>query len=250
MMRWTVLACFAAAFAVIAPARSESPSLRLKAARADLLVGEPAYLLVTAAGEARVLPASADGDLRFVLDRPQSERKRPAAASATLPSPAEYDLLESYSLTQPGEYTVRAVLKTPAGTLESNPVTLRIDAPSTSDDKAALDRLHHFPWSNYVADKFCGDTFDLVAKWPDSRYAPYARYFCGRYLQTHDDLDGAIAAYRALIEKHPSMALADDAAYQIAATLRAQKKDAESRAQLEKVRRDYPNTNAARLAAE
>jgi hypothetical protein len=31
---------------------------------------------------------------------------------------------------------------------------------------------------------FCGDTFDLVEKWPSSKLARYSRYWSGRYLQT------------------------------------------------------------------
>src|SRR5262249_61453957 len=90
-------------------------------------------------------------------------------------------------------------------------------------------RIHHTPWCTYATEKFCGDTFDLVKTWPNSRLAKYCHYWNGRYSQNKNEHDKAIASFRTVIEKYPGFALADDAEYGIVECLVAQKKLQEAR---------------------
>jgi TolA-binding protein len=89
-------------------------------------------------------------------------------------------------------------------------------------------RLHHLPWSNYVTDKFCGDTFDLVKQWPKSKLARYAHYWSGLHLQHTKEYDKAIASFRTVLADYPDFVLAPDADLGIVECLVAQKRLAEA----------------------
>src|SRR5262249_42688097 len=132
---------------------------------------------------------------------------------------------------QGGPWTVRATFEAKGEPVKlvSAPITVMLRKPLPKEaEYEPMARLHHMPWSNYDTNAFCGDTFDLVQKWPTSRFAPHCHYRNGRHLQLKKEYDKAIASYRTVVEKYPDFALAADAEYGIVECLVAQKKLSEA----------------------
>ena len=199
-------------------------SLVLAAGQADYLSLEPILVRVELKGSAaRGLPPAPgkgeSGALKFLVE-PQV---KPRANARALPEEArnagagvqarKYDLLEWFQFPDKGgTWTVRAAFEEGGNTVLSAPVSVTIRTPEPTDaDFAAMTRLHHIPWSNYETNAFCGDTFDVVKKWPDSRFAKYCHYWSARYSQQQKDYDKAVASYRAMLASAPDFLLADDA---------------------------------------
>jgi hypothetical protein len=122
------------------------------------------------------------------------------------------DLLEWYQFPAEGTFTVRAVVKQGDTTLTSEPVTLTLRRPDKKDKEwGPVDRLHHLPWSNYCVNAFCGDTFDVVKRWPDSKLAPYCHFHNGMHSMQKKEYKQAVASFRTLLEKHPTCLLVPNA---------------------------------------
>src|SRR5262249_7849208 len=134
-----------------------------------------------------------------------------------------------FAFPERGTWTVRAVFESKGTRQTSPPVTLSIHKPDPKDlEHGPMARLHHTPWSNYDTNAFCGDTFDLVKNWPNSRFAKHCHYWNGRYLQNKKEYDKAIASYRIVVSRFPDFALADAAEFGIIQCLLTQKKIAEA----------------------
>jgi hypothetical protein len=207
-------------------AAEEKPAARLAVDQAELLKLEPILVTLKIEGvPGAALPAalgseaqSAADALRFEVDpavkpRPAAKPLPGEAATANQPKASRtYDLLEWFQFPDQGTFRVRAVYEHAGERVASEPITLRIEAPKSGDtDFDAVARIHHIPWSNYETDAFCGDTFDVVKKWPNSKLARYCHYWSGRYSQTKKEYDKAIASYCELLDKYPDFPLAGDA---------------------------------------
>jgi hypothetical protein len=233
------------AWALVAGAEKQpakvKEAVRLSACQKEFLSLEP--ILVTARSTAALPagPGKALGALEFEVKpavkaragaKPLPLEAKGAKSSAQVRT---YDLLEWFQFPAGGgSFTVRALVKHEGGTVASEPVTFTIRRPAKKDAEAGpVDRLHHTPWSNYDTNAFCGDTFDLVKRWPKSKLARYCHYFNGRYSQNKKEYAKAIASYKTVVEKYPDFPLADHAAYGIAECLLAQDKKEEARKQLQ-----------------
>jgi len=176
------------------------------------------------------------GTLRFditpaVKARPNAKPLPLESAGADMNVPTRrYDLFELFTFPNTGgTWTVKVVLEQGDVTLTSAPVTFSIRQPEKgSAEVQPVARIHHTPWSNYDTNAFCGDTFDLVARWPSSRLAPYCHYWNGRYSQNKKEYAKAIASYRTAAEKYPDFVLSADAEYGVVECLVAQGKLAEA----------------------
>jgi hypothetical protein len=220
-------------------------SIQLRAAQKEHLSLEPILVTARLEGAAQPgLPAAPGkgpaGSLRFEI--------KPAlkARSGGKPLPLEaraakgdvrvrtYDLLEWFQFPAAGgSFTVRAVFEHKGGSLTSEPVAFTIRRPAKGDAEwGPVDRIHHTPWCNYDTNAFCGDTFDVVKRWPKSKLARYCHYWNGRFSQNKKEYAKAIASYRTLIDQGPDFVLADHAAFGIAECLLAQKDNAGARKQL------------------
>jgi hypothetical protein len=137
-----------------------------------------------------------------------------------------YDLFEWFAFPENGgTWTVRAVFEAKGFKQTSAPLSITIRKPGPKDSEhGPMARLHHTPWSNYDTNAFCGDTFDLVQKWPKSRFAKYCHYWNGLFLQNKKEYDKAIASYRIVLAKYPDFVLADAAEFGLIQCLCAQKK--------------------------
>jgi hypothetical protein len=226
------------------PAESKE-ALRLSAGQKEFLWLEPVLVTVRIEGlRGAALPAAPgagksdkSGTLRFEIDHKAVKPRRNGAKPLPLEAQADdvqarhYDLSEWFTFPDKGgPWTVRAVFEHQGARLTSEPISVSIRRPAKGDaEHEPVARIHHTPWSNYDTNAFCGDTFDLVKRWPESRLARYCHYWNGRYSQNKKEYDKAIASYRTVIEKYPDFALADDAAFGIVECLCAQKKMQEAR---------------------
>jgi hypothetical protein len=208
--------------AVAARAGEEKGVLRLSTARTELLRLEPILVTVKIEGDAELgLPAAPGGESvaeMFGFEIEPAVKPRPKAKplpfeEKTALAPArKFDLLEWYQFPDKGEFTVRAVFMHGGTRYASEAVRLTIRKPEKGDAEFdAVARLHHMPWSNYDTNAFCGDTFDVVKRWPDSKLAKYCHYWNGRYSQNKGELDKAIASYETVLKQYPDFELADAA---------------------------------------
>ncbi len=241
---WAVVVALAVFSAgQLAPAgdapRPESEELSLMAGQKEFLTFEPMLVTLRVENErGAVLPAGPgklnDSTLRFEIQPPVKPRPgaKPLpleAKGAALPATNRtYDLLEWFQFPAQGTWKVLAVLEHKGSVLRSEPLTITSTRPDKSDKEfGPVDRLHHVPWSNYTVDAFCGDCFDLVKRWPDSRLARYAHYWNGVYHQHKKEYDKAVESYRAAA-KYPGFVLAEHARFGVVECLLTQGKKAEA----------------------
>jgi len=234
MKRLQVVLFAISACVALGPGRQllAADALLLTVDAAQVLHKEPVLVtLDLASSSIRALPAKpgkSDGStLRFEVEPAVQPRTkgRPLpleAASATgAVTRRNYDLLEWYVIPD-GEFSVRAVLEHGGKALTSGTVAFTVRAPTKGDpEHDSVGRMHHLPWTNYDTNKYCGDTFDLVKRWPRSRLAKYCHYWNGRFLQNNNEHGDAIASYRLVIDKYSRFALTDDAEFGIVECLRA-----------------------------
>jgi hypothetical protein len=184
--------------------------LNLTANQKELLTLEP--ILVKVEGKSS-LPSSPGKTLSFQITPPVKERKgaRPLPLEAKTEGKQSrlYDLLEWYQFPAEGKFIIQAKAD---GKFISAPLTITIRRPDKKDPEwGPVDRLHHIPWSNYVTDCFCGDTQDVVKRWPESKLAKYCHYYNGMFYQHKKDYDKAIASFKLASERYPGFELAEAA---------------------------------------
>lgn len=217
-------------------------SLQIIAGQKDYVWLEPMLVTVRLeSGQIDRLPATAGpgklASLRFEVDPPV----KPRAGAKPLPLEGQtadekiqsrlFDLFEWLAFADKGTWKVRAVLEHKGGKLVSSPITVSIRRPGKDDaEHGPVDRIHHVPWTNYNTDAFCGDTFDVVKRWPGSRLSRHCHYWNGRFSQNKKEYDKAIASYRIVMQKYPDFVLADHAEFGIVECLCAQKKLKEAQA--------------------
>jgi len=196
-------------------AKAEEPAkatvgLRLAASQKEFLTLEP--ILVTVEAKS-ALPAAPGKTLTFQITPTVKERKgaKPLPSEAKTESKQSrlYDLLEWYQFPAEGKFTIQAKAD---GKFISAPFTITIRRPDKKDAEwGPVDRLHHIPWSNYITDCFCGDTQDVVKRWPESKLAKYCHYYNGLFHQHKKEYDKAIASFKIAAEIFPGFVLADAA---------------------------------------
>jgi hypothetical protein len=225
-------------------------TLVLSAAQAEHLSLEPILVAVQLSGKDATLPAGLDkGPLQFQITPTVKLRK------SAKPLPLEdkvdgaprrrYDLLEWYQFPAEGTFKIQAVVNDGSAKVTSQAVTITIRRPGKQDAEwGPVDRLHHIPWSNYVTDSFCGDTFDVVKRWPESKLTKYCHYYNGLFSQHKKEYDKAIASFKIVTEKFPDFVFADAANYGIAECLMAQGKRAEARAHVAALHRAISQRSA------
>lgn len=209
--------------------------ITIKSDRTEFLRQEPILITLRVEGEtATSLPAGLEGEsastaLRFEIVPGVKPRKgaRPLPGERAVESSKTrvYDLLEWFEFPESGRFTVRAVYENGGNPISSATLSFAISAPKKGDPQFdAVARIHHIPWSNYETNAYCGDTFDVVKRWPESKLAPYCHYWNGRYSQEKQEYEKAIASYSELVAKYPGFPLTDDARRAVEVCRRASKK--------------------------
>jgi hypothetical protein len=203
-------------------AAKTTDGLTVSGVQKDYLAQEPILITVRLADKhIPALPAAVGAakekvTLSFEIQPAVKPRKggKPLPVEGQVAESTErvYDLLEWYQFPAQGKFTVRAVARSGEATVSSEPFTVVLRRPEAKTPEwGPVDRLHHIPWGNYVTDAFCGDTFDLVKRWPDSRLAKYGHYWNGVHMQNKKEYAKAVESFRAVAAKHPDFILAADA---------------------------------------
>jgi tol-pal system protein YbgF len=91
---------------------------------------------------------------------------------------------------------------------------------------------------------------DQLQRWPEGHYADNAWYWMGESYYVKHDYPAALTSFRTLLDKFPSSAKVPDALLKVGLTQVEQKKKDEGKATLQKVVKDYPDSNAANLARQ
>ncbi len=229
--------------------------IQLKLDREDLWQGEPMLVTVSLNGADKdLLPrlATPGSSLSFhfntemikpgILDNPDTARE----GEIQVGNVVLYNVLDCYSCSDDfaGSLQLRAELAYEGKVIKSDIVSLQISRPPEGDEREAFQRLHHFPWANYYTSKYCGDTFDLVARWPESRYVKYCHYYSGCYLQNAGEWSQAIDEFKALL-RFPAFALSPEALYQLGVCYLKLGQQEAAREQFDYLLKEFSGTPAA-----
>ena len=226
-------------------------SLTLTTEQKEFLTFEPILVKIRLKSPNSHLPiqvGDAKGKIILRFDIQPPVKTRPGAKPLPLESQRPdaqvriVDLLEWYQFPGEGKFRVEAMLEQGGEKLNSATTQIELRRPGKDDlEWGPVDRLHHMPWSNYIADAFCGDTFDVVKRWPKSRLTPYCTYYNGLHHLHKKEYDQAIASLQTVVKHYPKFVLTPDAQWAIAECLRAQGKLSEAEAQVKACEASYPD---------
>lgn len=114
-------------------------------------------------------------------------------------------------------------------------------------EEAAYERAFRALRETRYAD--AAEGFDaFLAEYPDSRYAPNARYWLGEVYYVTRDFETALSHFTDLLETYPDSSKEGDALLKIGFSHYELRQWPEARAALEQVVSDHPGTTLARLA--
>ncbi|MGH8482065.1 MAG: tol-pal system protein YbgF [Nevskiaceae bacterium] len=91
---------------------------------------------------------------------------------------------------------------------------------------------------------------DLLARWPQGRYADNAWYWLGESHYAKKDFDAALESFRSLLAQFPASPKAPDALFKVGLCQAEKKQKGEARASWQRVIADFPDSNAAGLARQ
>ncbi|PPE73055.1 tol-pal system protein YbgF [Solimonas fluminis] len=90
----------------------------------------------------------------------------------------------------------------------------------------------------------------MVATYPQGTYAPNAYFWMGEMYTIKRDYKAALTNFQTILQRFPASPKVPDAMLKVGLTQLELKSDAEGRATLQRVISTYPNSNAAKLAAQ
>jgi hypothetical protein len=233
---------------------AKGSGVELVAGQKEFLTHEPILVTARVTDRSGAVLRASPGDckgkaLRFEITPAVKARMNPNPLSVEgrtegdLVTVRTFDLLEWFAFPAEGTWTVRVVVGHNGAELKSVPLKITLRRPAKGDrEQAAVDRLHHLPWSNYTSNAFCGDTFDLVKQWPDSRLARYAHYWSGLYSQNKGEHAKALASFRKAAS-YADFPLAEHAEFGVVECLRALGRASEAAAQSEALARRLRERN-------
>lgn len=91
---------------------------------------------------------------------------------------------------------------------------------------------------------------NMVATYPQGTYAPNAYFWMGEMYTIKRDYKAALTNFQAILQRFPATPKVPDAMLKVGLTQLELKSEAEGRATLQRVISTYPNSNAAKLAAQ
>ena len=134
--------------------------------------------------------------------------------------------------------------------MEPKPIT--VDGKSVTiarDEQAAYDAaLVLFRASDFAGAIRSFQTF--LARYPQSVYVPSAHYWIGNAYYAQKDYKNAIAAQQTVIDRFADTPRAPEALLNIAASQEEMKQRAAARSTLQKLMKEYPDSESARLAKD
>jgi tol-pal system protein YbgF len=99
-------------------------------------------------------------------------------------------------------------------------------------------------------DDAIGGFRSMIQKWPSGRYADNAWYWMGEAYYVKREYASAIQSFQTVPDRFPTSPKAADALLKMALALGESRQKDQARATLQRVVRDYPNSNAANLARQ
>lgn len=90
----------------------------------------------------------------------------------------------------------------------------------------------------------------MLEQWPQGRYADNAWYWMGEANYVKRDYNAALSSFQSLVDRFPASPKLADSLVKVGLCQIELKRTTEARATLQRVTRDFPNTNAANLARQ
>jgi len=132
------------------------------------------------------------------------------------------------------------------------PTSVTVDGHSGAvdhDEQAAYDSaMSQFRSNDFRSSINAFNAF--VSRYPQSVYTPVAQFWLGSSYYAVKDFPAAIAAQQSLIERFPDSPRIPDALLNIAASQSELNDRKNARATLTRITKDYPSSDAAKLAGE
>lgn len=128
-------------------------------------------------------------------------------------------------------------------TVDGRPVTIARDEQAAYDAALVLFRAGDFPAAIRSFQTF-------LARYPQSVYVPSAHYWIGNAYYAQKDYKNAIAAQQLVIDRFADTPRAPEALLNIAASQEEMKQRAAARTTLQKLIKEYPDSESAKLARD
>jgi tol-pal system protein YbgF len=90
----------------------------------------------------------------------------------------------------------------------------------------------------------------MQQQWPQGRYADNAWYWMGEAYYVKRDYTGALASFQSLVDRYPTSPKLADGLVKIGLCQIELKRTSEAKATLQRVTREFPNSNAANIARQ
>ncbi len=139
-----------------------------------------------------------------------------------------------------------AIPSTPAS---SGPVVISAGSGATVEEEtaylAAFDEFKNGKYDNAIR-----GFKTMVGQWPQGTYAPNAYFWMGEMYTIKRDYKSALSSFQTILQRFPASPKVPDAMLKVGLTQLELKSEAEGRATLQRVISSYPNSNAAKLAAQ
>jgi tol-pal system protein YbgF len=128
-------------------------------------------------------------------------------------------------------------------TVDGKPFTIARDEQSAYDAALVLFRASDFPAAIRSFQSF-------LARYPQSVYVPSAHYWIGNAYYAQKDYKSAIGAQQLVVDRFADTPRAPEALLNIAASQEEMKQRAAARTTLQKLMKEYPDSESARLAKD
>lgn len=180
------------------------------------------------------VPSAAPGTLASSVPPPSVPV--PAAPAPVLSAPA----------VSPGAAAAPSTSVAPAA---GAPVVISSGSGATVEEEtaylAAFDEFKNGKYDNAIRGFKA-----MVAQYPQGTYAPNAYFWMGEMYTIKRDYKAALTNFQTILQRFPATPKVPDAMLKVGLTQLELKSDAEGRATLQRVISTYPNSNAAKLAAQ
>ncbi|MDM4771715.1 tol-pal system protein YbgF [Solimonas sp. SE-A11] len=161
-------------------------------------------------------------------------------------APAPVPTLPSAPATAPGAATAPSTSVAPAA---GAPVVISSGSGATVEEEtaylAAFDEFKNGKYDNAIR-----GFKNMVATYPQGTYAPNAYFWMGEMYTIKRDYKAALTNFQTILQRFPATPKVPDAMLKVGLTQLELKSEAEGRATLQRVISTYPNSNAAKLAAQ
>jgi tol-pal system protein YbgF len=172
-------------------------------------------------------------------------------APTTVPSatPGTYTAPAAVMPSSPAVAPTAAAPSTSVPAATGAPVVISSGSGATVEEEtaylAAFDEFKNGKYDNAIR-----GFKSMVATYPQGTYAPNAYFWMGEMYTIKRDYKSALTNFQTILQRFPASPKVPDAMLKVGLTQLELKSDAEGRATLQRVISTYPNSNAAKLAAQ